>query len=349
MSASSRVTDNRRRRARAAPALATLFLALGDPVRADEPGRLGRINAAFVRHVASLGADHAVSAAVIREEAAAGAAAGEDFVLRGLALLYPEFRDALDGFDAGRSSAQAAFSALAQASDPFLSAAAAYFAARGLMEAGRFEEVLPLLEELAARPELGEHSPFAPHGLHLLAAAQTATLRFNDALTTLRRLREDYPDAAELVRVAARELQLEIERRERGNLDEVSVYMDYAAARLRVADNGPRVQQRQQQVIEMLDRLIDQAQQQENRQRQQQQAAPGRAPGNQPAEQSTAPPSGSAEPGQQHKAAKADPGQMWGKLPPAERERVLQSLRARFPSRYRQIVEQYYRSTAEQK
>ena len=32
-----------------------------------------------------------------------------------------------------------------------------------------------------------------------------------------------------------------------------------------------------------------------------------------------------------------------------ERERILQSIKERFPSRYRQLVEQYYRSLAEQK
>ncbi|TWT45661.1 hypothetical protein RAS1_20890 [Phycisphaerae bacterium RAS1] len=317
---------------------------------ADADDRIERLNASFVQHVAGLGAEHAVAAAVIRREAEGGAASDADFVPQGLALLFPRFREALEAFDAGNlAQAQAGFEDATRQSDPYLSAVAAYFAARTHVHSGRFEEVLPLLEDLTSRPDLGERLSFAPHSLHLLAAAQSATLRFDQALATLEHLRADYPDAPELVRVAARELQLEVERRERGNLDEVSVYMDYSASRLKAADSGERVQERQQQVIDMLDNLIEQAQQQESQQRQQQQSSPGHTPGNQPAEQSTAPPSGSADPGEQHKAAKADPGQMWGRLPPAERERVLQSLRARFPSRYRQIVEQYYRSTAEQK
>ena len=40
---------------------------------------------------------------------------------------------------------------------------------------------------------------------------------------------------------------------------------------------------------------------------------------------------------------------MWGKLPDAERDKILQSLRDRFPSRYRELVEQYYRALAEDK
>jgi hypothetical protein len=34
---------------------------------------------------------------------------------------------------------------------------------------------------------------------------------------------------------------------------------------------------------------------------------------------------------------------------PEERERVLQSLRRAFPSRYRQLVEQYYKQLAKEK
>ncbi len=33
-------------------------------------------------------------------------------------------------------------------------------------------------------------------------------------------------------------------------------------------------------------------------------------------------------------------------MPPAERERILQALRDNFPSRYRQLVEQYYEQLA---
>jgi acyl-CoA reductase-like NAD-dependent aldehyde dehydrogenase len=40
------------------------------------------------------------------------------------------------------------------------------------------------------------------------------------------------------------------------------------------------------------------------------------------------------------------PGESWGAMAPAERERILQALRDNFPARYRQLVEQYYEQLA---
>ena len=52
------------------------------------------------------------------------------------------------------------------------------------------------------------------------------------------------------------------------------------------------------------------------------------------------------EEGSMRAARRANPGEMWGSMPPAERERILQALRESFPSRYRQLVEQYYEELA---
>ena len=162
-----------------------------------------------------------------------------------------------------------------------------------------------------------------------------------------------FPDAVEPVRVGARQLRLELERRQHGTLEEAAAVMGYSAARLRVTDTSPRVRERQDQVITLLDQLIREAEELEKRR--QQGGGAGRSargdPGRprSPAEQSQLPGAAPGRIGAQHAAPPADPGEMWGRLPPAERERILQSLRDRFPSRYRQLVEQYYRSLAEEK
>lgn len=44
----------------------------------------------------------------------------------------------------------------------------------------------------------------------------------------------------------------------------------------------------------------------------------------------------------------ARPGQAWGAMKPAERERIIQLLKDRFPDRYRRLVEQYYRELAKE-
>jgi hypothetical protein len=168
---------------------------------------------------------------------------------------------------------------------------------------------------------------------------------------SLQHLLDAFPDAPEPVLVGARQLLLEIERRERGTLDEVATLLAYAAARLKVADAAERVRKRQKEAVALLDRLIQEAEQREKKRCKGGPAKPGkpvpkRAP--RPRKRSEAP-GGGGRVGDLHGADKAKPGDIWGKLPPAEREKILQSLRDRFPSRYRQLVEQYYRSLAEEK
>ncbi len=38
----------------------------------------------------------------------------------------------------------------------------------------------------------------------------------------------------------------------------------------------------------------------------------------------------------------------WGNLPPREREEAEQYLREKFPTRYRELIEKYYRAIAEE-
>ncbi len=351
---------------------------------AQVPERIERLNKAFLEHLSTLGPEQATTVATVRrnyEERYRGRD-DESFVPDALAVLYPDFRAAQDAF-LGENYADAVRLAepLLSDADPFLAANAGYIYARALVERGLLEETERFLsgalgESETAMPTsaptsaprsmpppvpsvqgaaggIAAYTPHAPELWFMLASAQAANLRFEDASRTLERLNADYPDASEAVRAGARQLALEIERRDRRPLATAAELMDYSGARLKVADATPPVRQRQQQVIDLLDRMIQEMQQQEQQQ-QQNQAAGGRGALNprrmpsRPAEESRVA-EGAAQVGQLHAAAKADPGKAWGKLPPAERDRILQSLRDRFPSRYRQLVEQYYRSLAEQK
>ncbi len=65
------------------------------------------------------------------------------------------------------------------------------------------------------------------------------------------------------------------------------------------------------------------------------------------AAQSTTP-AGEATTGQLHDAPRAAPGDVWGQMKPQERARILQVLQENFPSRYRELVEQYYSHLAKE-
>jgi hypothetical protein len=123
--------------------------------------------------------------------------------------------------------------------------------------------------------------------------------------------------------------------------------MTFAGRRLTHRDTSEVVQIRQARVIEILDKLIEEAEEQES---QNSSSSSSDSQGGQPRSQQTPSnpmqesmlPEGEAEDGALRDARRANPGEMWGSMPAAQRERILQALRDSFPQRYRQLVEQYY-------
>lgn len=331
--------------------------ARAQPAGPSDAARIEAVNRAFLEHLRTAGPESALAAQSVRDawERTYRDGPVESFVPDALAVLHADFRAALDALDAGRvHDAAERFGPLRAHPDPFVAANAAYFEARAWFELGDSERAAATLADLESRTESDRlHTPFAPHLWFLRAACQARVLEFEAAEASLAELRKRFPDAPEPVLVGARQLQLEVERRQTGTLDEVSTVMTFVADRLNVADPGDATRSRQEEVVALLDRLIEDQEQQE------QQAGSGSARrGGQPSQQPGAPatpreesaaPEGSAEIGELHGAPRAAAAESWGNLPPAQREKILQSIRERFPSRYRELVEQYYRALAEDK
>lgn len=107
---------------------------------------------------------------------------------------------------------------------------------------------------------------------------------------------------------------------------------------------GDATQERQQQVLDALDDLIEDLEEQKKRQQQQAaSASPGQGGPLEPAEES--------RPGELKGSGEVDrkrlvSGDAWGALPPAERERLTQEITRDFPPRYRALIEDYYRTLA---
>lgn len=320
--------------------------------------RMDEMNRAFLEHVrATRGAQSKEAEFLeknLREEYHDGA--GDAFIPDALALLSPEFRAGVEAFDAGQfEAAQKAFEPLVKNADEYVAASATYYHARSLVERGLSEEAERTLEGISADSPVLSKTPYAAHLLFLKGYSQAADLRYDAAATSLKAMLAAYPNAPEAIAVGAKQLLVEIERRQDESLDEVSNLMNYAAQRITVKDTGERVRETQDRAVELLDRMIEEEQKKEgscsgggkNSSKNGNKRSSTKKPQN-PAEQSVAP-EGSAEVGEMHNTPRADPEQSWGNLPPSEREKILQSLRERFPSRYRHLVEQYYRSLAEQK
>lgn len=314
------------------------------------------LNQAFLAHLDKLGPTNAVAAARVRDGwPRYSKDAPENFIPDALAELFPALRAALEAFDQGRmESAVAQFEPLTRSTDPYVAAHALYYGARALSRLGRYEEAEALLRPSVETPDqVARHTPLAAALFYLRGYCQARNLRFEEATGTLDALRQA-PNLPEPVRLGARQTLLEIERRQVGTLDEVALVMTYVADRLASTDRADRVGARQQEVIALLDKLIEQEQSQEQqgggggKSQGQRPGPPQAAQNSTPREQSEAP-DGAGQIGDLHAAPTIQPGESWGSLPPADRERILQNIREHYPSRYRQLVEQYYRSLAEDK
>lgn len=333
------------------------FVVAGASAQSLAPSRIAQLNEAFLKHLDTFDDDSALAVAAVRRgwQETYREQSPESFVPDALAVLYPAYREALQAFDRGKPERVIRLlSPLRAHKDPFLAAGAAYFHSRALVDRSMLEESQALLRDVTAAPRTIERfTPYAPHLWFMKGYCESSNLDFEAAAKSLRDLSTRFRGMPEAIKIGARQLRLALERRKQGTLDEVSELMDYAATRLKVTDTRKKVRGRQSDVIALLDKLIEETEQRE-KQQQQQGGGSSRRSGRQSGsprggrDQSSTP-GGAGRIGDLHDAPQANPGEMWGKLPPSERDAILQSLRERFPSRYRQLVEQYYRSLAEQK
>lgn len=297
------------------------------------------------------------------------------FMDSALAVLYPPYKQAADALDAGNPAATVdAALPLAEHADTYLSAHAALLAARALIEQERGEDAQRLLEvQYERRADLHARTFLAPELTFLLGYSRLSNLDYDGAATIFKEFEQSYPDAPEHFRLPARQMLQELTVRRPEALGDVCDLMNYAGRQLRHARAGEAVRARQDRAVELLTKLIDDAEQREQQQQQQQQqqnqqqqqksdckkcggkgcpdCPPAGAQGNQQpqrgADRSTAPP-GQGRVGDLHASSRARPGEQWGQMRPEERERVLQSLRQNYPSRYRQLVEQYYKQLSKE-
>jgi len=133
----------------------------------------------------------------------------------------------------------------------------------------------------------------------------------------------------------------DLARLEEDSLDEISRIMSSVQVRLGHGRAGTRVRGEEESVISKLDKLIDELEQQA--QSSASDMAAGSTQSGRPMEDSQA--AGGSGPGD---VAPRDLGREsdWGDLPAAQREEALQQLGKDFPSHYREVIEEYFRSLA---
>jgi len=276
-----------------------------------------------------------------------------------LGAIYPAFRQALIALsDENTAEAIDVLRKLADSDDPYLAAHASFYLGHALVGQERCEEALPRLEPLVA----GKHAEHTLHGgeaLFLVGSCQANLLERDEAIRTLARFLEMYPKASERMRIGAVHLMAEQQAILDGSLVDVHDRMGWSRRRLTIEESGKPTQHGQEKIIALLDKLIEEAEQREKSGGGGGGGGGGGAQGsgsgppsgnqtpNSPATQSALP-DGQGRIGALHQLNRGKASDSWGNLPEKERAKVLTALKARFPDRYRELIEQYYRSFQEE-
>lgn len=315
----------------------------------------------FAKHVASQTDLDPGARAIISE--ALGEADDVDpemLLVESLVVMSPAFLAAMDHYDEDEYlETVKALTPLRASGDPYLRHNAEAYAIRAMVAMDQLVEARASIEAvLQNREEFSAHTFAESEMAYLLGYCHVQLLEFDKGRATLEQFLRDYPDAPQRLVVTARQMLAELARRVPESIGEVADLMQFSQKRLANADTGEKVRQAQQRVIDLLDELIDEAQ---KREQQAQQASQSQSKKQQQKQQNQSQPQPQQQPMDQSqldqrranaalkKAGRVvQPGEAWGAMPEAQREKVLQVLRDSFPGRYRVLVEQYYESLAEQ-
>lgn len=272
-------------------------------------------------------------------------------LLDALAQQHPSFANALHALDEDRlDEAARLLEPLSQRADPVLRDQAKLMLARLYVNQGRY---VPARELLESMPDKTSALLDEGEALFMLGVIHAQLMERPQAQQKLTQFLQDHPQAPERLRVSAQVRLRELAAIEEGSLRDVADRMDFSYRQLARALTGEPTRKTQQSIVALLDQLIKDAQDKEQAGASGGQAAPGN-PGtpagvanpSAPAQQSVAP-VGEARMGELS-GPRLSPAEDWMKLQARDRERVLDTLKTRFPDRYRGLVEQYYRSLSEE-
>lgn len=278
-------------------------------------------------------------------------------ITEALRAIDPAYQQALTELaDENLATALPALAKLAKSNDPWLAADAAYFLARGYLIGERFEEAMPLLEQL--RTKLADRSVHQGEALFLQGVAQIQLLKHKDATASLTKFLKEHGDAPERMRVAAFRQIEQLKLVEEGTLSDVQLRMDYSRRKLGLEDTGKDTREQQDKIISMLAKLIKEAEDKESqgkgsgkpngeKQPGQGQGSEGDSQG-QGQGQGQGGQSGGGSKGTDGEAVKrlhrGGPQSPWSHLRDKDRDPVYSAIKEKFPGRYQQLIEQYYKS-----
>jgi hypothetical protein len=272
-----------------------------------------------------------------------------EFLMQGLAVISDEFRSGLEAYGGKRYEESCEImGGLIGDSNTSIAVNAAAYQIKSLVALDCFREAGRLIEDLAARGDniVAEYSYLAAEVDFIRAGCLLAELEYEGAHAAFGRFLKDHQDGDPRLLAEAEKILTELASRRPGGLGEIADLMGHCGRRLSHGDSGDEVQGHQQRIVELLDRLIEESEKQEQSDAEIEGQEDSRSQALQsPMQQSQLPgASPEGDPGGLDRSG--NPGEAWGRMPPEQRERILQALDDQFPSRYRRLVEQYYEELA---
>ncbi|MEC9092436.1 MAG: tetratricopeptide repeat protein [Planctomycetota bacterium] len=270
-------------------------------------------------------------------------------ITEGLALMYPSFTQALElvGNDETEKAIEA-FGKLVTHENKFLAAESKYFIARAYVYDENYEKALPVLREF--ENSFAKDSVQTGNALYLKGIALANTLENKEAVQVLTRFIDQYPNASERMRVGAwRQLQL-VSSIKKDSLGDVFQRMDFSRRRLSLQKTDQETKIQQDHIVKMLNTMIKKAEDQEKKSNSKSDKPGEQQKPSQGSGQSEG--KGKSKQGQGSKNADgfakrtfgAGDASDWSKLRDRERDPAFNALKEKFPARYKELVEQYYKS-----
>lgn len=224
------------------------------------------------------------------------------------------------------------------ASAPIVDANMRLFLGRTLVTIGASEDAEPILndadETLCADPAAL---------VFLTAVCQHARLDKEAGIATIDRLLDPGSVVPERYRALARLMRQDLEDLEDNDLAKTAREMRQLQQQLQRGKSGKKTQERERQILEKLDKMIEKMEQKQ-KQAQGQGGAPGGNQQGNPAEESRI--AGESGPGEvDRKAVGKSSG--WGNLPEKSRTEARNLINRQFPSHYRRAVEEYLKKLAD--
>lgn len=328
-----------------ATCLAVLLLAAATALPAAEPQPVDALD----RFISRLEKKQKEQVKPIIKNAGTNSQARAEALLESLLALNPDLTAALDELNYGRPDrALPILDKLTDSPDPFVAAHAAWFRVRAFIGLERYEDAMDTLTSMQTNAV--QHTLLSGDILYTEGCLQACLLDHARAVEALQRYLKQFPQAPAERRGAANEMLAEVKSVRKSRLPYVAVLMNESRRRLRLEDTGETTQARQQQIQETLTLVIENAEFKPTKGGSHPTPGDGKPKEGKPGQKT--PKKGAkksklrdtAPDGPLHRPDQGGDPDEWAKAYDRDRETIQQELRTRTPDRYRNLLEQYYRS-----